>query len=71
MRDSIDTIINNAITENVLRGKGLDADKLKDSIDYRIEENIDWIKQAQERISQQSQDLVKDLVNKVKDLVKI
>ena len=38
LRNIIDSLIDNAITEDALRGKKVDVRKLQSSIDYQIKE---------------------------------
>ena len=49
LRRNLDSIIDNAISEDVLRGKNLNIDKFKDSLDYHIDESLNWIEQTYTR----------------------
>lgn len=45
LRKELDNIIDNAITEYVLREKELDIKSLRDSLSYHIDDNLDAFKQ--------------------------
>jgi len=46
LRNMIDTILDNAITDYVMLNKSLDTEQLKESLDYVIEDNIDAYNQG-------------------------
>ena len=45
LRKQLETVIDNCITEQVLRDKDIDVDRLKDSLIYQIDDNIEFLKQ--------------------------
>lgn len=46
LRKELDQIIDNCITEEVLRGKDVNAEKLQESLEYHIEDNLHFLKQG-------------------------
>lgn len=47
LRKQLETIIDNEITETVLRGKETDVDHLRESLIYHMDDNLDMLRKGQ------------------------
>ncbi len=45
LRRELDQIIENFITEDVVRGKDVDIDRIRESLIYHIDDNLDALRQ--------------------------
>ena len=45
LRSQLDVCIDEVVSEKVLRDKDVDAEELRESLLYRIDENLDYLRQ--------------------------